>query len=145
MYPFYRELELVKPVYDYFKNQGYKLRREVRIGYCRADLVAFKNGETTAVELKLTDRKKAIIQAKNYKLAADYVYLAFPLLKSYSILRKSEYELKKEGIGLLIVNEITIEVEKIISAKASKRKFSSINLKGLDRERSNRANKYKLY
>jgi len=79
MYPFYLELELVKPVSDYFKKQGYIVRYEVRIGYCRADILAFKNDETTAVELKLRDWKKAIIQAKNYKLGSDYVYLAIPL------------------------------------------------------------------
>ena len=61
MYPFYQELELVKPVSDYFKKQGYTVRYEVRIGFCRADIVAFKNDYTTAVELKLSNWKKAII------------------------------------------------------------------------------------
>jgi hypothetical protein len=55
--------------------------------------------------LKLRDWKKAIIQAKNYQLGSDYVYLAIPLWMVYNILRKAEYYLKKEGIGLLIINE----------------------------------------
>jgi hypothetical protein len=143
MYPFYLESELVKPVSDYFKNLGYTIRREVKIGYCRADLVALKENETIAIELKLRDRKKAIIQAKNYQLGADYVYLAFPLLQSFSVLRKSEYELKKEGIGLLVINEITCKVSVIIKAEQSSRKFSSVKLGELDRIRNNR--KYKYY
>lgn len=55
MYLFYQESELIKPVSDYFKKQGYIVRYEVRIGFCRADIVAFKNDDITAVELKLSD------------------------------------------------------------------------------------------
>lgn len=133
MYPFYLELELVKPVVDYFKKQGYAVKREVRIGFCRADIVAFKNKTVTAVELKLNDWKKAIVQAKNYQLGTNYVYLAFPLMKSYNVLRKAEVILKKEGIGLLTVNEETCEVCKIIDAMQSRRTMGTITLEELKR------------
>ena len=86
MYPFYLELELIKPVSDYFKNQGYLVKHEVRIGFCRADLVGFKDDKVVAVELKLKDWKKAIVQAKNYQLGADFVFLAVPLSRVYSII-----------------------------------------------------------
>jgi len=129
MYPFYLELELTKPVSDYFRNHGYLVKNEIKIGYCRADLVAFKREEVVAIELKLNDWKKGLIQAKNYQLGADFVYLAVPLLKSYSILRKAEYYIKKEGIGFLIVTENNCEVRKIIDAKPSKKKIASIRLK----------------
>jgi len=145
MEPFYREFELTKPVSDYFVNQGFKIFNEVKIGYCRADLVAFKNNTATAIELKINDRKKAIIQAKNYQLASDYVYLAFPLMKSYSILRKSEHILKKEGIGLLIVNEKTCKVSKIINPRLSKRKFASITIQEIKKRRNYRINKFNIY
>ena len=133
MYPFYLELELVKPVVDYFKKQGYVVKREVRIGFCRADIVAFKNKTVTAVELKLNDWKKAVVQAKNYQLGTNYVYLAFPLMKSYNVLRKAEVILKKEGIGLLTVNEETCEVCKIIDAMQSRRTMGTITLEELRR------------
>ena len=100
---FCQESELIKPVSEYFKNKGYKVRYEIRIGFCRADIVAFKDNKSTAVELKLRDWKKAIIQAKNYQLGSNYVYLAIPLSRVYNVLRKAEHLLKKEGIGLLIV------------------------------------------
>ena len=61
MYPFYLELELVKPVSDFFKKQGYKIRYEIRIGFCRADILAFKDETVVAIELKLRDWKKAIV------------------------------------------------------------------------------------
>ena len=129
MYPFYLELELVKPVSDYFRKQGYLIRNEIRIGYCRADLVAFKKDEVVAIELKFSDWKKGLVQAKNYQIGADFVYLAVPLLKSYKFLRKAEHYMNKEGIGFLIVAENNCEVRKIIDAKPSKRKIASIKLK----------------
>lgn len=145
MDPFYREFELTKPVSDYFINQGFKIFKEVKIGYCRADLVAFKDNTATAIELKLSNRKKAILQAKNYQFGVDYVCLAFPLMKSYSILRKSEHILKKEGIGLLTVNEESCKVSKIINPKLSKRKFTSITIQEITKRRNNRINKFNIY
>lgn len=143
MYPFYRELELIKPVSDYFIKQGYKVRYEVKIGFCRADIVAFKDDESTAVELKLRDWKKAIVQAKNYQLGSDYVYLAIPLCRVYNVLRKAEYYLKKEGIGLLIINEKTCVVRKIIKAEHSKKQIGTTSLKVIDKNIF-RISKYKF-
>jgi len=133
MYPFYLELELVKPVVNYFKSRGYVVKREVRIGFCRADIVAFKNKTVTAVELKLNDWKKAIVQAKNYQLGTNYVYLAFPLMKSFNVLSKADIILKKECIGLLTVNEETREVCKVIDAVQSRRTMGVITLEELRR------------
>jgi len=133
MYPFYLELELFKPVSDYLKNQGYIVKKEVRIGYCRADIVAFKDGLVTAVELKIENWKRAIIQAKNYQLGADYVYIAFPLMKSYNVLRKAEFNLKNNGIGFLIINEKTSKVCKIIEAKRSNRKIGTLTLDAVNK------------
>ena len=133
MYPFYLEFELVKPVYDYLKRKGFVVRREVRIGYCRADIVGFKEDVVTSVELKLQNWKKAIIQAKNYQLGSDYVFLAFPLMKSYNVLRKAEVTLRNEGIGLLTVNEETCKVCKVIDARKSKRIMGRISLGEMNR------------
>jgi hypothetical protein len=130
MYPFYREFELVKPVRDYFQNQGFVVKEQVPIGFCRADLVAFKKNVVTAVELKLQDWKKAIIQAKNYQLGVDFAYLAFPLMKSFRVLRKAEPILLREGIGFLVVNEETTRVCMLIEAQKSSRKFGTISPNG---------------
>ena len=143
MYRFYKELELARPVSDYLKKQGYKVRYEIKIGFCRADILAFKNDETTAVELKLRDWKKAIIQAKNYQLGSNYVYFALPLMNVYNVLRKAEYYLKKEGIGLIVVNENTFDVRKIIDAKHSTKQMGVKSLKTVDKNMS-RVSKYKF-
>jgi len=145
MDPFYREFELIKPVSEYFLRQGYRILEEVPIGYCRADLVAFKGDEVVAVELKLQYSQKAIIQVKNYQLAADFVYVALPLMKSFSMLRKKEHLLRKEGIGVLLVNEKTCAVEKFIDAEQSKRKFASLTIQEVQRRRNHRTQRFKIY
>lgn len=142
MYPFYLELELVKPVIEYFKSKDYIVKREIRIGFNRADLVCFKGKKVLAVELKLKNWKKAIIQAKNYQLGADYVYIAFPLMKSYNVLKKAEHKLKEDGIGLIVVNEKNTEVKEIIKPKTSKKKIASITLNELNRNKKKRYHKF---
>ena len=145
MYPFYLEFELVKPISDYLKRQGFIVMREVRIGYCRADIVGFKEDVVTSVELKLQNWKKAIIQAKNFQLGSDYVYLAFPLMKSYNVLRKAEFKLINEGIGLLTVNEDTCKVCKVIDAKKSKRIIGRITLEEINRNWKRNRKKRRMY
>lgn len=135
MYPFYREIELLGPVFNHFKKQGYEVSQEVRIGFCRADVVALKNDIVIAIELKLRDWRNAIVQVKNYQLGADYVYIAFPMMKSYSVLRKAEITLKREGIGLLIVNEITCKISEIIHPKLSTKKIGKITFKEINKTR----------
>ena len=129
MYPFYYEFELVKPVEDYLKKKRFYCKKEIRIGYCRADIVGFKKNVVLSVELKLNNWKKAIIQAKNYQLGSDFVYLAFPLQKIHNILRKAEFSLDKEGIGLLSINEKSSKVKVILNAKKSRRMIGRITLK----------------
>ena len=73
------------------------------------------------------------MEKSNCQLGCDYVYIAVPLCKSYNILRKAEYELKKEGIGLLIVNEKSSKVNKIINSKKSVKKMGSTSLKVIDK------------
>lgn len=145
MYPFYLELELNKPVSDYFKQKNYQIYYEIQIGFSRADLVGFKNDKVVAVELKLNDWKKALVQAKNYQLGADYVYLAFPLKKSSYILKKTKDILKKEGIGFLVINEKNCEVKKILEARTSKKKICSITLEELRRNIKRNLNKKRRF
>ncbi len=142
MYPFYLELELTKPVIDYFKDKGYIVRREIKIGFNIADMVCFKEKEVIAVELKLRNWKKAIIQAKNYQLGSDYVYIAFPLMKSHNILKKAQHILKKEGIGLLVINEKNTGVKEIIKPSKSKRKIASITLNEINKRTKKRYHKF---
>lgn len=124
--PFYYEIELIHPVETYLKMLGYRVKYEIKIGYCRADLIGIKNETIIAVELKLRDWKKAIIQTKNYQLSADFVYIAIPLLNAPALLRKKQHILQQEGIGVLTINEQTCIVNELLPAQQSKRKFAPL-------------------
>jgi hypothetical protein len=129
MKSFSYELELIPPVVSFFQRDGCIVHREVRIGFCRADIVAFtQDKKVVAVELKLSNWKKALVQAKNYQLASDYTYVAFPLSKSYLLMKKASFALQQNGIGLLVINEKTKNVCKIIDAKQSNKKLGTISI-----------------
>ncbi len=128
MHPFYLEIELYNPVENFLKLNGFHVKREIRIGYCRADIVGFKKNIVLSVELKLNNWKRAIVQAMNYQLGSDYVYIGSPLQKIHNIIRKYELKLLKEGIGLLSINEKTKNVSIIIKAKKSRRMIGRINI-----------------
>ena len=125
MDPFYLECELLHPVRTFFERQGYMVKEEVQLGFYWADIVAYKKDHTVAVELKLRSYNKAIVQAKNYQLFVDFVYVTLPLQRVYNVLRKKQQVFEKEGIGLLVVNEQSCTVKIIVPPKTSKRKFIS--------------------
>ena len=142
--PFYYEFELIHPVETYLKKQGYRVKHEIKIGYCRADLIGIKNDTIIAIELKLREWKKAIIQVKNYQLGADLVYIAIPLLKAPNILRKKQHILQNEGIGLLTINEKTGKVQELLPAMPSKRKMGSITQNHTNHKKHSK-NKFKRF
>ncbi len=64
-------------------------------------------------------------------------------MKSYNVLRKAKYTFEKEGIGLLIINEKTTNVCKIINAKQSKKKIGTKSLYEISRK--NQYNKFRFF
>jgi hypothetical protein len=89
----------------------------------------------------MRDWKKAFIQGKNYQLGADYVYLAIPLMNCFTLLRKAEYKLTREGIGLLIVNENTGKVTLLLKAKKSTKVLARVTPFKVDERRIQRYSK----
>jgi hypothetical protein len=129
MNSFSLEQELFEPVVQHFEKHGCIVASEVRIGFCRADIVAFHpDGLVSAIELKLADWKKAIVQAKNYQLAAGHVYVAFPSRKSILVLKRAGKELLDTGIGLISIEEQTLTIETVISAQRSSKKLGTISI-----------------
>lgn len=139
------EAELVMPVRTYFEQDGFTVFHEVRIGFCRADLVACTDETVIAVELKLADWKKAMVQAKNYQLAAEYVYLAFPLKKTNLVLKRASDQLDQEGIGLLSVNEQDQSIQVQQEAKKSKKMFARLNKQQILKRRERKEMKHVLH
>ena len=136
MIQFDYEHELIPSVHQYFSANASLIFFLFFIGYCRADMIVFgKNDNIIAVELKLADWKKALIQAQNYQLAVDYVYLAFPSKKCDLVLKRAEEKLKQNGIGLISVDEETKQVAQILNAKKSTIAFGRLSKRNLINQR----------
>jgi hypothetical protein len=95
------EASLLAPVSRFVRGRGFdKQREEVRFYEYRIDLYgyAMRSDLTVAIELKLTDWKKAVQQALVYQLCADKVYVAMP---QESCLKADRRVLEQFGIGLI--------------------------------------------
>jgi len=146
MKSFAYEDELIVPVSLYFFRQGGVILREVRLGFCRADLVVFRpDGAVVAVELKLADWKKALIQVQNYQLGSDYVYVVFPEKKRLLIEQKMKAQLLEKGIGLLFVDPVTQRVSEAMKPRRSEKNFGSISLAELKRRKKMRKRSHRKF
>jgi hypothetical protein len=104
----------------FFRSHGYRAYTEVRMITRWVDLVAVKDDEVVAVELKLSDWKQAIRQAVAYQLGADYTFVAMPFdnaCKAY----KNRYWFKKEGVGLIAVRPHHKDVRILLEPERSTR------------------------
>lgn len=82
----------------------------------RVDVVFLENNKITAVELKVSDWKKAIKQASINQLFADYSFVGMP----YSFKSLLNIEVRKfftnRGVGLILIGK---NIETVIEAKHS--------------------------
>jgi hypothetical protein len=123
-------------VQHYFASTADIIFYEVPVGFCRADMVVFqKNNDIIAIELKLANWKKALVQAQNYQLAVDLVYLAFPSSKCDLVLKKAKTKLNNRGIGLISVDEKTKQVNEVVPAKKSVLSFGRLSKKEIINKR----------
>lgn len=108
-----------RPVADYLRREGMLVMHEVPINGRVADLVGIGN-LLTAVELKLSDWRRGLLQAMTYQLACDRVYLCMPFEQALGMLSRSHY-LEREGVGLLGCLVGRKEVRVVIPALPSRR------------------------
>ena len=97
------EAAIVSKVAEYFESRGWKVSREVKLRGRIADIVAIKDKEIAAVEVKgnLGDLKLGLEQTLHYKHATNLAYLAVPKERgSQEIITAC----RNLGIGLLLVN-----------------------------------------
>jgi hypothetical protein len=100
---FFKESQLLEPVAKFAKRRGFRLQvKELPFYEYRIDLYGFsaKDDVTIAIELKLTDWRRALEQAMLYQLCSDLVYIAMP---ESSARRVNQTELENNGIGLISV------------------------------------------
>lgn len=96
------EYQLQEAVAEYYRKQGFIVAQEIQFFTKRIDLFAVDRSSlaTVAIETKIHDWKRALLQARAYLLCADYVYIALPSNLSYNIVAKN---INNDSIGLLAV------------------------------------------
>ena len=98
------ENELLSPICNFLRSAGCEIILPELAFFDRGiDVYGIKNNRpraTYAVELKLTDWRKALRQAAIYQLCSDFSYVALPA----RTLRQIDPEpFKASGIGVMIV------------------------------------------
>lgn len=97
------EVDLYKPIQDYFIQREYEVYGEVN--HC--DLIAVKENELIIVELKLNLSVELLIQATKRQRLSENVYIAIPK-PNYSFFSKKWknicYLIRRLELGLIIVS-----------------------------------------
>ena len=106
----------------YLSNKQIRFSVEVPFFDKSIDLVYLVNNKYYAIEFKLNNWKKAIEQAKNHMIGADYIYICLPSNKKYNE-NELENELKKNNCGLLLFD---VKERKVYSKIKPKRNKSVI-------------------
>ena len=115
------EAWLREPVRAHFEREEWGLRDEVPLNGRYADLVAQRDGELVAVELKMEDWREALAQAMHYQVAAHRAFIAMPLNHAILPLRQRS-RLERQGVGLLGVHPLG-EVRVLLEARESARRL----------------------
>lgn len=94
------------------------------------DLAYLKKNQIVTIEFKIKDLNKAVVQAKDHLLGADFVYICIPPRKIPSQMKEL---LKANGIGLLFyMREEKKLLKTIIRAKQSKEVWPVLKTEVLD-------------
>ena len=94
-----KEAELFPPLEEYLTANGYNTHAEVN----GVDIVAIKNDEIIAVELKIRINLELILQGVDRQKEADSVYLAVPAPKKRKKFKREFQLLKRLGLGLIYI------------------------------------------
>lgn len=107
---------------QYFRSQGFLTQKEVPFLFKSADLFCFheQTGECIAVEVKVRNWRRALVQALVYQMMADQVYIA---LYTKHIGAVDRGLLAAKEVGLLAV-DYSGKVDVIIEAPYSLRHSS---------------------
>lgn len=105
-----KESDLFEPVKEWLGDEGYEVYAEVQLthGAERVDVVGVKGDEVVAVEMKTSFSLELLNQAYKHKYAgiANKVYVAVPRPKTKHFNEYGIECLRREGIGLLEIDDI---------------------------------------
>ena len=138
MHPDYLERALAAPVARHLQAQGYRTFEEVYFNGRIADIIALKDEEVVAVELKLSNYREAHRQAVAYQVGCHRSFVGLPLESAVDCLRRHRHEFDKSGAGLLGVNMPAGDVRELLPARHHAGRFLPFladHLKGLGTQR----------
>ncbi len=99
------ENDLREPIVKWLEGKGLSAVSEFHICHRIPDVMGVRDGIVkVAVELKLSDWKRALNQASVYRFIAERSYVAMPSTKQRIVLRNIS-AFRELGIGALMVRE----------------------------------------
>jgi hypothetical protein len=119
------EAELAAPVARHFVEAGYEAFLEVYFNGRIADVIAVKDEEVVAVELKLRDWRQAHRQAMAYQVGCHRSYVGVPLKTALDALRRDRHAFVASGTGLLAIEGGSPEpvVRELLPARTHEHRF----------------------
>lgn len=121
--PAFLERDLCAPVARHLQAQGYRTFEEVYFNGRIADIIAVKDDEVVAVELKLADYRTAHRQAVAYQVGCHRSYVGLPLDAALRCLRKHRRAFEQSGAGLLAVRMPEGIVTELLPARHHEQRF----------------------
>lgn len=92
------EESLVESAFERMREQNYAVFRDVPLLDRCVDLIQITSTLIISYEFKLRDWKRAVIQARDHKLGADYAYIC---MLERSITEEMHAEISAAGVGLV--------------------------------------------
>lgn len=111
------ELEMQQEIAELLRKRGFDVYLEVPFLSRSIDIVAVKNGKILAVELKLSDWRKAIAQSADHLHGADQSFICLP--RKTRINDEMIDMVLANGIGLMFYDREENEVEEVLPASDS--------------------------
>lgn len=117
------ERDLAPPVVRHLQRQGYRTLEEVHFNGRIADIIALKDDEVVAVELKLRNYREAHRQAVAYQVGCHRSFVGLPLRAALLALRKHKHEFERSGAGLLAIETESGDVRELLPARHHEARF----------------------
>lgn len=95
------EKEMAPLVVSFLRDLDLNTETEVRLLTKRIDVVGFNRDRLIAVELKMRNWQRALVQASMYQLCADEAYVALP---QALCMRLGAQPFQQLGIGILAID-----------------------------------------
>jgi hypothetical protein len=138
-----KESDLSQPVTSYLEENGYSVQCEVH----NTDIVAQKDDEILAIELKKSFNATLLIQAVERQKFADSVYVAIP--RPNNLRRSKNFKgmchlLKRLGLGLILVSFLKTKtrIDVLIHPSDYEPRKSNYKKKAILREVAERSGSY---